>query len=100
MTGPSTGSLRSNPPASGDGPCRADTTNAARRRSRASRCSTSPSSVSCGASSTKPSSNAALLVLIGSEWFHERSLRCSLGSTAEEPTVCTTLRWRGLDSNF
>ena len=23
-----------------------------------------------------------------------------VGSTAEEPMVCLTLRWRGLDSNF
>jgi len=53
MTGPSTGSLRSNPPASGDGPCRADTTNAARRRCRASPSSTSPSFVSCGAAFTR-----------------------------------------------
>src|SRR6516162_7338957 len=54
MTGRSTGSLPLNRPATGDGSCRVDTTNTARRRSRASPTSTSPSFVSCGASSTKP----------------------------------------------
>src|SRR6516162_4748426 len=43
MTGRSTGSLPLNRPATGDGSCRVDTTNTARRRSRASPTSTSPS---------------------------------------------------------
>jgi len=54
MTGPSTGSLTSNLTASGDGLCRADTRNSARRRCRASPRSISANSASSGASSTKP----------------------------------------------
>src|SRR6516162_5770582 len=54
ITGPSTGSLPSDLPASGDRLCRVDTTNAPRRRSRASLNSTSANFASCGAASTKP----------------------------------------------
>ena len=54
MTGRSIGLLPLSQPATGDRLCRVDTTNAARRRCRASPTSTSPSFVSCGTSSTKP----------------------------------------------
>ena len=53
MTDPSTGSAPSNLRASGDGLCRVDITNAARRRSRASLYSTSVSFASCGAATTR-----------------------------------------------
>ena len=54
MTGRSIGLLPLSQPATGDRLCRVDTTNAARRRCRASPRSISANSASSGASSTKP----------------------------------------------
>jgi len=53
MTGPFTGWLLSNLPASGDGLCRVTKTGSLRRRSRASPSSTFAGFASCGASSTR-----------------------------------------------
>src|SRR6516165_10040488 len=124
MTDPSTGSLASNLPASGDGLCRVDITNAARRRFRASRNSTSANFARCGRlykTEAVPRLSRELLVRAVAYRMQEvasggprlelqrqlRQIGLELQQTGRlrirpqlKPGTRISRRWRGVDSNF